>query len=323
MKNKVRLILAAAVICAFGAIVAAVFSFLHEPGEETPHDFYVAAIAYELIQPIESAEPIEAAEYYDEPMVEYDEPEYPEDMDYDIAIEEDTFYEYPDYDEYERYEAQEPVVEHAVQTPPPGGWRPMVALTFDDGPAASTSRILNVLDSHDAKATFFVLGRRLDEWSSTVLRAFNNGHEIANHTFGHQILLPPLTDEEIINEILFASAAIEAVTGVPPAPMFRPPAGRRDDRLLQISYEIGYAVILWNLDPFDWRDRDPDIIYQHIMTNVRDGSIVVLHDTHDTTAQAMERVVPRLIEMGFELVTVSELLFRNLGRSPMPGQIYR
>ena len=221
-------------------------------------------------------------------------------------------------DEYalEEYEyIEEPI---AVQTPR----RPSIALTFDDGPAGSTRRILNILANHNAHATFFVLGRNLERYYSTALRIFESGNELANHSFNHRRLILPMSQEQIIREIQSTSAAIEEITGEPAIPIFRPPYGIRDNNLSEISYELGYAMILWNLDPLDWLYRDACHIYYHIMRNARDGAIIVLHDIYHTTAIAMERVVPGLIQRGFDLVTVSELIYRNHGRPPMAGQIY-
>ena len=254
--------------------------------------------------------------YEEDTLYEHDETEQLPEAYYDYEQEDEPQIKYPEYEDNEYSNALEQIVEENVE-------RPMVALTFDDGPAESTAKILDILDYHDARATFFVIGRRLNQWRGTALRAFESGHEVANHTHFHQSLVYPLTDDEIIHEIQAASAAIEAVTGEPPPRMFRPPAGRVEDRTARIAAELGYALILWNVDPFDWRDRNAQMIYQHIMLNVTDGSIIVLHDTQFTTAQAMELVVPRLIEKGFDLVTVSELFYRSLGRVPSPGRVYR
>ena len=218
--------------------------------------------------------------------------------------------------EYEEYaEIQEPVI---VQAPR----RPSVALTFDDGPGNYTLQILNTLARHNANATFFVLGRNLERNRGTALRIFESGNELSNHAFNHRRLIPPMAEEQIVQEILSTSAAIEEITGVPSSPMFRPPYGVWDDGLIRISYEIGYAIILWDTDPFDWLYLEACHIYYHIMGRVRDGAIIVLHDIYRTTAEAMERVVPGIIQLGFDLVTVSELIYRRHGRAPLPGQIY-
>ncbi|MCL2356003.1 MAG: polysaccharide deacetylase family protein [Defluviitaleaceae bacterium] len=195
--------------------------------------------------------------------------------------------------------------------------RPMVALTFDDGPAAHTEHIVNLLEYHDARATFFVVGRRLEARRDIVFEA---GNEIANHTFHHQIMTAMRDDADIIYDIQAGSRAIYALIGESP-PIVRPPGGAVNNRVARVAGETGYALVMWSIDTLDWRDRNANVIYQRIMSNVREGDIILLHDTHRTTALAMERVIPRLIEEGFQLVTVSELLHYTYG-SPEPGRIY-
>jgi len=173
----------------------------------------------------------------------------------------------------------------------------MIALTFDDGPSSHTDRILDILERYDGRATFFVVGNRLEAHRNTVERAANLGNEIANHTQTHPRLTLQ-TDSQVASEIQSASAAITSITGISP-PIFRPPFGATDERIINISAELGYGIVKWNVDPLDWRDRDADIIYDRIMSQVDDGSVIVLHDIYPTTAQAMERVIPSLIEQDF------------------------
>ncbi|MCL1845422.1 MAG: SagB family peptide dehydrogenase [Defluviitaleaceae bacterium] len=188
---------------------------------------------------------------------------------------------------------------------------PMVALTFDDGPSTHTEGILDILEQYEAQATFFVVGNRVETHRSIVERAANSGNEIANHSHTHPHLTQQ-TDSQVIDEITSASTAIAAITGFSP-PIYRPPFGSTDDRVVEISTDLGYGIVKWTLDPLDWRDRDPDIIYRRIMSQIEDGSVIVLHDIHPTTVQAMERVIPSLIEQGFKLVTVSELITHRYG----------
>ena len=155
------------------------------------------------------------------------------------------------------------------------------------------------------------------------MRIFEDGHEIANHTYAHQVLVYPLTDEDIIREIQAASNAIQSITGERPPRMVRPPGGRIDSELPRIAAGLGYSLMLWDVDPRDWEIRDADHVYEFIMSNVEHGSIIVLHDTHVSTAEAMERAVPSLIQQGFELVTVSELFERMRGMVPQAGRVYR
>ena len=295
---------------------AVVFSFqIPDIGIPRTNDFLYASVQHDFgVFP--GPEPVSAfddEELYEsvEPVLLYSEDEYYGDS----AFEPD--YEYLYGAGYEYYEVEEYVPEEV-------GRRPMVALTFDDGPAAPTEQILDILELYDARATFFIIGRRLSSESrrETLLRTFEAGHEIANHTYMHQILPQVPYDDDIIADIRSASMAIEAITGAPAARLLRPPAGSVDARVFRIAAQMGYAVIMWSDDPLDWFYQDPDRIYHSIMSTVRDGSIVVLHDTHVATAQAMGRVVPGLIERGFDLVTVSELVYAAYGRSPVRGEVY-
>ncbi|MCL2400064.1 MAG: polysaccharide deacetylase family protein [Defluviitaleaceae bacterium] len=184
--------------------------------------------------------------------------------------------------------------------------KPMIAITFDDGPGRYTNRILDILEENGGRATFFVIGYRVEPHRDIILRATELGNEIANHSWSHP-RLPHINDEAIVEEILSASAAIEAVTGYSP-PIMRPPFGRTSAGVRQIAEELGYVLVNWTIDTLDWQYRDADRIYSVIMNEVEDGAIILLHDIHTTTAAAMEKVIPRLVAEGFQLVTVSELL---------------
>ena len=196
---------------------------------------------------------------------------------------------------------------------------PIIALSFDDGPSNHTERILDVLEKHGGRATFFVLGYRVEPRRNTIIRALDMGNEIVGHTWGHPDLTQ-LSDADIMWELQATSEVIEAVTGYSPN-FFRPPFGRTNGNVRRISEELGYAIVNWTLDTVDWRDRNPDIIYETIMSQVEDGAVILLHDIHLTTAQAMERVIPSLVEQGFQLVTVSEVLEYVYGELE-PGMIY-
>jgi len=198
--------------------------------------------------------------------------------------------------------------------------KPMVALTFDDGPSEHTMVILDVLEQNGAVATFFVTGNRIAIFRNIVQRAFNMGNEISNHSWSHK-LLTRLSKNGISAQILAANAAIESVTGAPPSNM-RPTYGAINDRVIYVAAELELPMILWSLDPSDWLTRDPDKTYERIMENVKDKDIILLHDLHEPTAEAMVRVIPALVDRGFQLVTVSELMYYS-GITPEPGEIYR
>jgi peptidoglycan/xylan/chitin deacetylase (PgdA/CDA1 family) len=203
-------------------------------------------------------------------------------------------------------------------TPP----RPMIALTFDDGPSRFTEMILDTLESYNARATFCVLGYRINTWESTIRRAVNTGSEIIGHSWNHTDMTTQ-NRANIITAIQAPDNAIYEITGTRTR-LFRPPLGARNNQVESIARELGFGILMWSIDPQDWREgnQTADHIYNWVMNQARDGSIVVLHDIYLHTALAMERLIPRLIADGFELVTVSELIAHHYGEI-VPGEVYR
>jgi peptidoglycan/xylan/chitin deacetylase (PgdA/CDA1 family) len=196
---------------------------------------------------------------------------------------------------------------------------PMVALTFDDGPGGETAGLLDILERHGARATFCVIGRYLDEWADTVKRAADMGCEIIGHSWNHSDFTH-LSAQEIQKQINNTHNKIETLVGEMPM-VYRPPFGAVNTRVKAASKEAGFAILRWSVDPRDWENRCADHVYNAIMKHVKDGSVVICHDTHPTTVKAMERVIPRLLEDGYQLVTVSELLGHWEGKLE-PGVVY-
>ena len=194
-----------------------------------------------------------------------------------------------------------------------------IAVTFDDGPAPYTDRILDVLEQYNSRATFFVVGSRIMAYPEIVTRAFQMGNEVANHSWSHPSFTR-VNDARIQSELQRTCDTIRELLGFSP-PIFRPPYGATNDRVVRVAGEMGYAVIKWTLDPKDWRYRNANTIYNSVMSRVEGGSVILLHDIHPTTADATELLIPSLIEMGFELVTVTELLTYLYGELT-PGRIY-
>jgi len=187
------------------------------------------------------------------------------------------------------------------------GRRPMIALTFDDGPGPLTAYVVEMLERYGGVATFCVIGNRVERWSDIILKTVEAGNEVIGHSWNHQNLTL-LREAAIAAQILDTSAAIEAVTGFPPPSIFRAPYGLVNTRVRNVAEELGYSMLNWTIDPEDWRNRDAGYIHAHIMAQARDGAIVLLHDIHPTTVEAMERVIPDLIEKGFQLVTATYLI---------------
>lgn len=194
------------------------------------------------------------------------------------------------------------------------GERALIALTFDDGPGDWTPAILDALGRHAAHATFFYLGERVQRREQVVRRALAEGHEPGNHLFSHRHP-EALSDEELREEILRTAGEIDRATGATAA-LVRPPYGEEPERVAAIGAELGLGpVVLWSIDPEDWRSPPVHEIVEHVLDEARAGAIVDLHDgwgrtprDRQPTVEALERLLPELRSRGFDVVTVSELL---------------
>ena len=212
---------------------------------------------------------------------------------------------------------QEAVRDEAIRRVDPD--KPMIALTFDDGPGPGTRRILRALESVDGRATFCMVGDRVNDYAQTARMVAEQGSEIATHTLSHPNLAK-LSAGEVRAELEQSIAAIEQVTGVRPG-VLRPPYGSTSEDVQQICREMGVVIANWNVDTEDWRVRDADAILNHVLDNARDGAIVLCHDLYPETAAAMEQAVEALAAQGYQLVSVSELLQARAGGGSA-GKIY-
>jgi len=185
---------------------------------------------------------------------------------------------------------------------------PVVAMTFDDGPSAVlTPRLLDILKQRNIKATFFVLGQLVQEHPEIVARAVAEGHEIANHSWDHKAL-NKLGEGGLQHELADTSAEITKATGKP-VTLMRPPYGATNPRLNRaIEKEYGMKVILWSVDPLDWKRPGPQVVEQRILAGAKPGAIILSHDIHPGTIDAMPATLDALTAKGYKFVTVSELL---------------
>lgn len=215
--------------------------------------------------------------------------------------------------------------ETAAVTPGEVDLSKVIALTFDDGPdtknTSSSNRILDVLEQYNCKATFFVQGQAAQEWlpernKDTVKREADLGMEIGTHTYSHADLRK-LSEDGVIDEVQRGIQAITDITGGE-VNIMRPPYGETS---ASTQDSIGMPMILWDIDTLDWKTLDPQNTANVIMEQVQGGSIILMHDIYNTTADAVEIVVPQLIEQGYQLVTVSEL-FELYGVELKPGYYY-
>lgn len=200
-----------------------------------------------------------------------------------------------------------------------------IALTFDDGPTGGskglTARLLNALKEHNAHATFFMCGYRIKDFHTHMDRYLAEGHELGNHTMNHPMkLLTKKSNDFVHKEVDDNSELIESYTGQKPTVM-RPVGGAYDDNVQQAMEESGLPIINWSLDTLDWQNRDADIIYDKIVSNAKDGDIVLMHDLRECTLEGVTRAMETLEKRGFAFVTVSELAAIK-GVTLEPGVVY-
>ncbi|MCL2107023.1 MAG: polysaccharide deacetylase family protein, partial [Oscillospiraceae bacterium] len=197
--------------------------------------------------------------------------------------------------------------------------KPMVALSFDDGPSEVTLRLLRLLNEYNGRATFFTLGTLAETHGDTLRMIVEQGSELGGHSWDHKDLTK-LTEDQIRAQLQRTNDAIYEHTGIVPA-FYRPPFGAVNAKLRSVSKEMGQAMIHWSVDTLDWKTRDAGRTEQAVFSALRDGSIVLCHDLYGATGDAMARVIPRLSEMGYQMVTVSELM-RYRGHALEPGAVY-
>jgi len=192
-------------------------------------------------------------------------------------------------------------------------------MTFDDGPSATlTPKLLDLLAAHHIKATFFVIGENVAEHPEIVERAAREGHEIANHSWSHPNF-GKMSDEGVRRQLSRTDDAIKNATGVRPT-LLRPPYGSITARQKRwIHDEFGYQIILWDVDPYDWKRPGPSVVCNRILKETRPGSIVLSHDIHSGTIEAMPSTFDQLQAKGFKFVTVSELIRMLVPQPPQPS----
>lgn len=186
-----------------------------------------------------------------------------------------------------------------------------VALTFDDGPGSLTGTLLDRLEAAGVVATFFVLGQNVRIHPDLVTRMVRSGMVVANHTWDHRDM-KRLSLSEARSEVDRTSAEIARVTGVSTT-LLRPPYGSMSPQ----TATLGQAIILWDVDTEDWKNRDASITTTRALATVRPGSIILMHDIHASTVEAVPAIIAGLKARGFTLVTVPQLL-----GNPQPGRVY-
>ncbi len=192
-----------------------------------------------------------------------------------------------------------------------------IALTYDDGPSSYTSYLLDTLEEHNAKATFFIVGNRADKYRDTIKRMDYLNMEISSHTFNHD-LLTKLDEAGIQDTLNKTDEALIEIIGHG-ANLMRPVEGAVNE-LVQAT--VQKPIIRWDVDTLDWQTKNTQAIVDHVLENIKDGCIILMHDIYPTTIEASQILIPKLQEMGYQLVTIPELA-EIRGIELTPGEIYR
>ena len=193
----------------------------------------------------------------------------------------------------------------------------MVALTFDDGPGPHTEQLLDALAARNAKATFFLFGKKVTpETAPLLIRMLAEEHEIGSHTYNHT-RLTTLSDDDIRRELDLTDKAIIEAVGIAPH-LVRPPFGSYNDRVVAACNR---PVILWSLDTRDWEMHEPQAVCQSITRNVKDGDVILLHDQEKSSIDGVIAAIDIMLDEGYTFVTVQEL-FDSRGVELVAGKYY-
>ena len=196
---------------------------------------------------------------------------------------------------------------------------PYIAMTFDDGPDPKlTPKLLDLLKAKKIKATFFVVGQNAAEYPEVLKRAVAEGHEIGNHSWSHPNF-GKMSDGAVANELQKTEDAITRATGIKPV-LLRPPYGSITKHEREwIHDKFGYKIVLWDVDPLDWKYRNAAHVEAQILKQTQKGSIILSHDIHATTIEAMPGTFDALLAKGYKFMTVSELLALEKPATPTPA----
>ena len=193
----------------------------------------------------------------------------------------------------------------------------LVAITFDDGPGPYTNKLLDILNANKAHATFFMLGNNLEKYRSVVLNVYNSGNEIGYHSYAHTNFKRQ-DIATIKSELDQSNAILKNITGTTFS-LIRPPYGSLNSK---IKEELDSSFILWSVDTEDWRHKDGEYLLNYVLEHIYPGAIILFHDIHATSVDAMTKILPYLYAEGYQVVTVSDLA-KNYNVTLEPHKAYR
>lgn len=212
----------------------------------------------------------------------------------------------------------------AAQKPPQSDGRKLVALTFDDGPGPYTAKLLDAMKQRGVRATFFVLGSRVNSYPDVIRRMEAEGHVVGNHSTNHKNL-KYLSTAQMASEVETCSKRVEALAGHGTT-VLRCPGGNYNAAVKSYAKNAGLPIIQWSVDTRDWESRNVSKIlstaFQTGAYGIRDGAIVLMHDIYPTSVEAAIQIMDRLQAQGYVLVTVPELINARYGGMEA-GQVYR
>lgn len=178
----------------------------------------------------------------------------------------------------------------------------IIALTFDDGPGTYTSSLVDILKENKASATFFMLGKNINIYKDTVLKVHESGMEIGYHSYNHKNFKRQKL-EIIKEEFDKSNETLKSITG-DTFHLIRPPYGEINDK---IKEALDASFILWNIDTMDWRHKNSEYLVNYVLEKAEAGNIILFHDIHKTSVDAIEKLLPELYVNGYQVVTVSKL----------------
>ena len=183
------------------------------------------------------------------------------------------------------------------------GEKPMVAITYDDGPSPFTDDFAQLFKKHDSAATFFEVGNRMNEFEEEAKTITEAYCELANHTYTHQNLTR-VSVSGMHNQLNKCDRKLREFGEQAETILVRPPEGAVNET---VKKNIHAPIILWSVDTLDWKSRNAESVYRKATTNIKDGDIILMHSLYESTLKASKRIVPELIDQGYQLVTVTDL----------------
>ena len=178
--------------------------------------------------------------------------------------------------------------------------KPVVALTFDDGPSKYTNEIIDYLYYNGVKATFFIVGENIETYEDVLQDMLNYGNEIGNHSYSHE-WLTKLNKKQLDFQVNQVNKLLDMKFNYTPK-YLRPPYGDVNNRLRNLDFDI----VLWNIDSRDWKLKNSKSIAKKVLNNNLDGKIVLMHDIYERSYYALKIIIPELKRQGYQFVTISE-----------------